>query len=195
MAIVLAAILGYLVGSLPLANAVARRAGLRDLRTVGDRNPGYWNAREHLGRRAGGLVFALDTAKGTVAAAGGLALGGWEAGAAGWAGALIGHAFPVFARFRGGRSVLCFVGGGLVLVPLAALVAVVACALVTAWRGFARGAQVGLTAAPFAVWAIDGPGRELAVTVALLVAIGLRAILADHALRRAGIDKAGDAQS
>jgi acyl phosphate:glycerol-3-phosphate acyltransferase len=194
MAIAFGAILGYLIGSLPLANAVARRAGLPDLRAVGDRNPGYWNARAHLGRRASALVFALDTAKGAVAAGAGLALGGWEVGAAAWAGALVGHAFPVFARFRGGRSVLCFVGGGLVLVPLAALVAVAACALVTAWRGFARGAQVGLTVTPFAVWAIDGAGHELAVTVGLLVAIGVRALVADRALRRAGIAKPGDAQ-
>jgi glycerol-3-phosphate acyltransferase PlsY len=195
MALALAALLGYLVGSLPLANAVARRVGLRDLRTVGDRNPGYWNAREHLSRRASALVFALDTAKGAAGAGIGLALGGWDAGAAGWAGALVGHAFPVFARFRGGRSVLCFVGGGLVLVPLPALVAVAACALVTAWRGFARGAQVGLTVAPFAVWALEGAGKELAVTVALLVAIGLRALVADRTLRRAGIAKPGGGQS
>jgi glycerol-3-phosphate acyltransferase PlsY len=189
MAIALAALVGYLLGSLPLANLVVRLHGVRDLRELGDRNPGYWNAREQLGGRAAVPVFVLDTAKGAVAAGAGLALGGWDAGAAAWAGALVGHAFPLFARFRGGRSVLCFVGGGLVLIPLAAVAAVVVCAAVAAWKGFARGAQAGLTAAPFAAWAIYDPGRELAVTVALLCAIGVRAVLADRALRRAGVDK------
>jgi glycerol-3-phosphate acyltransferase PlsY len=191
MAIALAALAGYLLGSLPLANLVARAHGVGDLRAVGDRNPGYWNAREQLGRRASVPIFVLDTAKGAAAAAAGLALGGWDAGAAAWAGALVGHAFPVFAGFRGGRSVLCFVGGGLVLVPEAALVAVAVCAAISAWKGFARGAQAGLTAAPFAAWAIYGPGRELAVIVILLCAIGVRALLADRALRRAGVGKPG----
>jgi glycerol-3-phosphate acyltransferase PlsY len=188
MAVAVALLVGYLIGSLPLANVVARSRGV-DLRRVGDRNPGYWNARAQLGRRAGVAVFVLDTAKGVVAATAGLAIGGWDAGAAAWIGVVVGHAFPLFARFRGGRSVLCFIGGGLVLVPLGAFVAVVVCVLMSLWRGFARGAQAGLIAAPFAVWVLYGPGRELAVTVGLLVAIGVRALLADRALRRQGIEK------
>ena len=81
MSVALALLVGYLVGSVPATNLVARVRGV-DLRQVGDRNPGYWNARAHLGRRAGIAVFALDTAKGVVAASAGLAIGGWDAGAA-----------------------------------------------------------------------------------------------------------------
>ena len=92
-------------------------------------------------------------------------------------------------RFRGGRSVLCLVGGALVLVPLACIPAAAALLLVR-WRwDFARGAQTALIVAPFAVWVIYGAGPELYATVGLLTVIGVRSALADRALKRAGIDK------
>ena len=55
--VVITAAVGYLLGSVPVANLVARRRRQLDLRTVGDRNPGYWNAKETLGRRAALPVF------------------------------------------------------------------------------------------------------------------------------------------
>jgi glycerol-3-phosphate acyltransferase PlsY len=58
---------GYVLGSVPVADLVARRRGAADLRTVGDRNPGYWNAKESLGRRAAVPVFVGDVAKGALA--------------------------------------------------------------------------------------------------------------------------------
>ena len=184
------AVVGYLIGCIPFANLIARRHGVGDLRDVGDRNPGYWNARERIGIRESVPILLLDAAKGAVAAGIGLAVAGVWGGVIAWTAVILGHMFPVTQRFRGGRSVLCLVGGALVLVPLACIPAAVAL-LIVRWRwSFALGAQVALVVAPFAVWIIYGAGVELFAVVALLCGVGLRSWLADRALRRAGIDKA-----
>ena len=73
-AVVVTVVVGYLLGSIPVAVLVGRARGV-DLRRVGDRNPGYWNAKEALGRRAALPVFAGDVAKGALAAAVGVVLG------------------------------------------------------------------------------------------------------------------------
>lgn len=187
--IALAFAIGYAFGCIPVANLVARRHGTADLRSIGDRNPGYWNARERLGRRQALPILFLDAGKGAAGAGLGLMIAGPWGGVLGWTGAIVGHMFPVTQRFRGGRSVLCLAGGAIVMAPLACLVAGVVLGVVT-WRwGFARGAQAGLIVAPFAIWAIDGAGLVLFAAVTLLCLIGLRAYTADRALRRAGIDK------
>lgn len=193
--IAVAAIVGYAFGCISFANLVARRRGIGDLREVGDRNPGYWNARKRLGVRGALPVLLLDAAKGAAAVAAGMLLAGiWDdsatwGGVAAWAGVVVGHMFPATMRFRGGRSVLCFAGGAIVLVPLAAAVGAIVL-LGVRWRwGFARGIQACLIAGPFAVWLLYGVGVQLFAVVGLLVVIGARAALADRALRRAGIDK------
>ena len=112
MGYVVAAVLGYLLGSIPVALLVARRHGV-DLRATGDGNPGAWNALEQLGARRALPAFLGDAAKGLVAGVAGLALAGWWGGFAGVAGAMVGHAFPLFAGFRGGKAVMTFVGGAL----------------------------------------------------------------------------------
>ena len=184
-----AAVVGYLIGCIPVANLVARRHGVDDLRDVGDRNPGYWNARDRIGIRQSVPILLLDTAKGALATGIGLAVGGVWGGIIAWAAVILGHMAPATQRFRGGRGVLCLVGGGLALVPLACIPAAIAL-LAVRWRwGFARGAQAALVVAPFAVWIIYGAGAELFATVGLLCLIGARAATADRALKRAGIDK------
>ena len=185
----ISALVGYGLGCMSFASLIARRHGVDDLRAVGDRNPGYWNARGRIGIRASVPILLLDAAKAAVAVGVGIVLAGTWGGIVAWTAVILGHMFPVTMRFRGGRSVLCLVGGALVLVPLACIPTAVALLLVR-WRwDFARGAQAALIAAPFAVWIIYGAGPELFATVALLCLIGLRSALADRALRRAGIDK------
>ena len=147
MEYVAAVIMGYLLGSVPVALAVARRHGV-DLRRTGDGNPGAWNALEQLGPRRAWPVFAGDAAKAAAAGLLGLALGGWWVAWAGVAAAMAGHALPVFARLRGGKSVMCFVGGGFVLAPAAASAALAVCALVTVAASFKWGARAGVFGFP-----------------------------------------------
>jgi glycerol-3-phosphate acyltransferase PlsY len=185
LALVLTVVIGYLVGSVPVAVLVARARGV-DIRAVGDRNPGYWNAKESLGRRAALPVFVGDAAKGSIAATTGLVLGGpWWVGYAGVAAAMVGHAWPVFAGFRGGRSVLTFVGGMLVLAPLSALIAAAVCVVVTlVTRRFAVGARVAVFGFPV-IQALFEPRARVAATGALMCIIGLRFAMAAYAERGA----------
>jgi glycerol-3-phosphate acyltransferase PlsY len=169
---VVACMIGYLLGSVPVAPLVARRYGV-DLRRTGDGNPGAWNALEQLGARRAWPSFAGDAAKGALAAAVGLALGDLWVGYAAVAAAMVGHALPAFARLRGGKSVMTFVGGMVVLAPVAAGLALVACLLVTAaTRSFAIGARVGVFGLPLIQLAVD-PVSHVAATGALMTIIGL----------------------
>ena len=184
VAVVVTVVAGYLLGSIPVAVLVARARGV-DVRRVGDRNPGYWNAKEALGRRAALPVFAGDVAKGSAAAAVGVVLGGpWWVGYLGGAAAMIGHAWPVFAGFRGGRSLLTFVGAMLVLAPLPSAIAIVVCMVVSLiTRSFAIGARVGVFGLPV-IQAFFEPRSHVAATGALMSIIGLRFGMAAWEARR-----------
>ena len=101
--VIIAVVIGYLVGSIPVANAVAKRQASVDLRTVGDRNPGFWNARETLGKKAAIPVLVGDVAKGVVAAGVGVLIaddGVWGIAYVATAAAMIGHAYPSLPTSR-----------------------------------------------------------------------------------------------
>jgi len=189
-----AAVIGaaYLVGSIPVALLVGRRAGVVDLRAVGDHNPGYWNAKAQLGRRSALPVFVGDAAKGVVAGLlGTWASPPWGVAYGAVAAAMVGHAFPVFARFRGGRAVLTFAGGVCVLCPRAAAVAIAALVVVTMLtRSFAWGARTGVFGYPLAQFLFDTPNR-VAATGALMAIIGLRFAMAAGSGARARPSPAG----
>ncbi len=109
----------YLIGSVPFALILARRLGTRDLRRIGSGNIGAANVLRTSGVRAGVTVMLLDIAKG----AGSVMLvqrfdGGAVTAAAGLA-AIVGHVFPVWLRFRGGKGVATACGVFTVLTPVA----------------------------------------------------------------------------
>jgi acyl phosphate:glycerol-3-phosphate acyltransferase len=171
-----ATLLGYLLGSIPAALLVGRAHGV-DLRATGDGNPGAWNALEQLGPRRASPAFLGDGLKGTAAGLIGLALSGVGGAYSGVAGAMIGHAYPLFARFRGGKSVMTFAGGAFALSPTAAAIALAACVLVSlAAHSFTWGARVGVFGFVVVQSAVDPPGR-VAATGALMCLIGLRFLL------------------
>ena len=180
-------VVGYLIGSVPIANLVAARRARVDLRDVGDGNPGFWNARETLGRRAAIPVFVGDSLKGVAAALVGAALadpGVWGLAYVGCGAAMVGHAFPVFARFRGGRSILTFAGGAAVFatVPFLLTIALLLITFVIT-RSFAVSARVGFFAFPVVQIAVEGPYRTAATGV-LMTFIGVRFATAAVAERR-----------
>ncbi|MGH9149959.1 MAG: glycerol-3-phosphate acyltransferase, partial [Acidimicrobiales bacterium] len=114
-----AAAAGYLAGTIPSADLAARlaTAGRVDLRSAGTGNPGGANALVLLGRRWGYSVIVADIAKGALASVAGRRLGG-PAGAhlAGTA-AVVGHCFPVWNGFRGGKGVGASAGQCLATFP------------------------------------------------------------------------------
>ena len=129
------ALAGYLIGTFPTADLVARRSsgGLIDLRQSGTGNPGGANAVKVLGKKAGGAVIAGDVVKGAVASAVGAAIAGPVGAHIGGTASVIGHCYPVWNGFRGGKGVAASVGQCLVTFPayfpIDAAVAVVTAAL------------------------------------------------------------------
>lgn len=186
-ATVVAVVAGYLVGSVPVAVLVGRRRRL-DPREVGDGNPGWWNMRAQLGSRGAAPVFVGDVAKGVAAGAAGVLLapgGAWGVGYAAVAAAMIGHAWPVFAGFRGGRSILTFAGGMCVLAPLPALLAVAGFVGLAEVGHLALGARVGIFAFPLLQIVLESPHRA-AASGALMSIIGVRFALAARGARGLG---------
>lgn len=114
-----AAVIGYVVGTFPTADLVAHRAagGAVDLRSTGSGNPGTANVAGVLGPRAGAVVLAGDVGKGALACAVGASVaGGVGAHVAGTA-AVVGHCYPVWTGFRGGKGVATSVGQCLATFP------------------------------------------------------------------------------
>lgn len=199
---VVVAVLGYVLGSIPVAVIVCRRHGV-DPRSAGDGNPGYWNAKDLLGSRAALPVFVGDVVKGAAAAGAGAVVGHLAGRPPGdvlvltWVGAaagMLGHAWPLFAAFRGGRSILTFAGAMAVLSPRATALAVAA--LLVVWvvrRSFAQAARVGVFGVALTSLLVDGPWRAAAVGV-LQSLIGLRFLQALIAGRRRRARRAGGAE-
>ena len=174
---------GYLLGSVPVAVLVARRAGF-DPRATGDRNAGFWNVKGQVGWRRALPVLAGDTVKGALAGAVGLVVGrSVDTAYVAVAAAMVGHAWPVFASFHGGKSVLTFVGGMAVITPapMALALAVLAGVAVTT-RSFDRGARAGIVALPV-LQLIFVPAPQVVRTGGLMAFIGAKFLL-DRALQR-----------
>jgi glycerol-3-phosphate acyltransferase PlsY len=183
-----AVVLGYLLGSVQASVIVARRHGV-DLYRTADGNPGAWNALEQLGPRRAWPAFVGDAAKALAAGLAGLALGGWWTAWAAVAAAMLGHALPVLARGRGGKAVMCFVGGAFALSPLAAVACLALAAAVTAARGPAWGARAGVVAFPLVQLATD-PVLHVAGTGGLMTLIGLLFIVRRRTPARASAGSA-----
>src|SRR3990172_12484817 len=131
--LVVAVLVAYYIGSVPFAWLLARRWGANDLRRIGSGNLGAANVLRASGVTAGLLVAVLDVTKGaaSVIVATRLANSSAAAAAAGLA-AIVGHIYPVWLRFRGGKGVATACGAFSVLTPLAMAPALLIFA-VTVW--------------------------------------------------------------
>ena len=108
--LIVAAVAGYLIGSIPFGVLITRMAGLGDVRAIGSGNIGATNVLR-TGRRDLALAtLLLDGGKGAVAVLAARALWGEEAAVVAGAAAFIGHIFPVWLKFRGGKGVATFFG-------------------------------------------------------------------------------------
>lgn len=114
-----AAVTGYLAGTLPSADVAARLAtgGIADLRTTGSGNPGAANAIKVLGPSWGYGVMAADIFKGAAACGAGRRIAGDDGAHLAGTAAVVGHCFPVWNGFRGGKGVAASVGQCLATFP------------------------------------------------------------------------------
>ncbi len=121
----LALLVGYLLGSIPFGLLVTRMAGKGDIRDIGSGNIGATNVLRSGSKKLAALTLLLDAAKGAAAVL--IAQMMWpDAVRFAAAGALIGHLFPVWLKFKGGKGVATFLGILIPLLPVAALIFVLA---------------------------------------------------------------------
>jgi len=131
----------YLVGSIPFSYLVARRWGIADVRSVGSGNVGATNVLRAAGRTAGALALLLDALKGATASLVAMSLApGSVLPPLVAAMAVLGHMYPVWLGFRGGKGVATGVGAFLPLAPAAAAGGLLAFGLAA---GLSRYASLG----------------------------------------------------
>jgi glycerol-3-phosphate acyltransferase PlsY len=151
-------LLGYAIGSVPFAFLLARRAGI-DVRVTGSGNVGAANVLRTSGAALGVVVMALDISKGaaTVFAAH-AASGTIGAMASAGAAAVVGHIYPVWLRFHGGKGVAVAAGVFSVLAPIATLLAlVVFVSVVWLTRLISFGSIAATLALPPIAWLSGAP--------------------------------------
>lgn len=174
-------IAAYLMGAVPMGVLLARAKGI-DLRTVGSGNIGATNAARALGTKLGLVVFALDVLKAATPvwlASSSWALGqlddpSWPLAGVAFM-AVVGHIFPIYLRFRGGKGVACGLGIFVALDPpvaLAAMVMYVQGLVLT--RTSAVGSLTAVTAICLCMLIADKPDAYVAAALASSALIWVR---------------------
>ncbi len=156
------AALGYLFGSLPTGYLVGRRRGI-DIREHGSGNIGATNVARVLGKRPGAFVFIFDVLKGLIAVRLAIFLVPLAAshftGVAAALGCILGHNYPVWLRFRGGKGVATTIGVLLGLMPQAMLLStIVWFAVFFAFRYVSLASLLAAVALPISVWTLNARG-------------------------------------
>lgn len=176
MTALLYALGGYLAGSIPFAVVVSRAMGIPDPRTYGSGNIGATNVLRSGHRIAALLTLAGDAGKGWAAVLGARFAGADDALLAIVAvAAFLGHLFPVWLRFRGGKGVATAAGVLIALdwrLGLAVIVAWLTIAVVSRYSSLA--ALVAALFAPAAAWYVAGPGPIFAAVTAMAVLLVAR---------------------
>jgi glycerol-3-phosphate acyltransferase PlsY len=170
---------GYLLGSVPFGLLLTRTAGLGDVRNIGSGNIGATNVLR-TGRKDLALAtLVLDAGKAMVAVAAMRAfVGGPEgddAGAIAGAAAFLGHLFPVWLGFKGGKGVATFFGTMLVLAwPVGAFAAVIWLAMAAVFRRSSLAALTAAALTPLAMIVFGEPRSYLGVSLFIAVLIFYR---------------------
>ena len=153
-----AVILAYLLGSIGFGVVVSRFFGV-DIYSVGSGNPGTSNVFRAIGKKAAGLVLAGDALKGLLAVAvADVWVGETLAFVAGFA-VVVGHVFPVWHRFKGGKGVATAIGGAIWLEPSVGIILGVAWLAVVITTKTASIASLGVMAAYVPGFALAGATR------------------------------------
>ena len=163
----LVALMSYLLGSVPFGLVITRMMGLGDLRQIGSGNIGATNVLRTGNKRAAAATLILDAAKGAVAVLVARAVAGEDAAQLAGLSSFLGHLFPVWLRFRGGKGVATFLG---TLLALAWPVGLAACATWAAAAAVTRiSSLAALTAAALSmVWLMVFQQGQMIVLVAVL---------------------------
>jgi len=175
---ILALVLSYLVGSIPTGVILGKLKGI-DVRSAGSGNIGATNVARVLGKGKGVLTLLADAAKGFLPVFIALQLG-FDHAAAAWvaAAAFLGHLYPIYLKFRGGKGVATALGALLMLAPLATVILMIVFGgvLLTS-RIVSLGSIAAAAAAPVTLWLLSYPPPLIAMGAFL----GAMVILRHHA--------------
>lgn len=177
MSLALLALLGYAVGSIPFSFLIARLFGVKDVRRVGSGNVGATNVMRTAGKWPGVAALILDGSKGAVAVLLARRLSGSETEicVAGLF-AVIGHLFPIWLGFRGGKGVATGAGLFIPLAPVAlGVAALLFLAILAATRYVSLASIVASLSLPIASYFIGA-----STTVALTALVAAAMVIAKH---------------
>ncbi|WP_338549179.1 glycerol-3-phosphate 1-O-acyltransferase PlsY [Roseovarius phycicola] len=165
--LVLWGVIGYLLGSIPFGMVLARVMNLGDLRQVGSGNIGATNVLRTGNKAAAALTVLLDGAKGAVAVLLARLLAGEDAAQVAALTAFLGHCFPVWLKFRGGKGVATFLG---LMLALAWPVGIACCAT---WLFAAVATRISSLAAIYSaalstIWVVLLGYKEMLILGAIL---------------------------
>jgi glycerol-3-phosphate acyltransferase PlsY len=165
-----ALVLGYLLGSIPFGLLLTRAAGLGDIRSIGSGNIGATNVLRTGNKKLAAATLLLDALKATAAALIGWYAFGPEAGLLAGFAAFMGHLYPVWLGFKGGKGVATYIGTLLGVAPLMVLV------FAAVWLSVAKlskysslAALVATLVIPVVLWFIQEP--KIAAVMALMTII------------------------
>jgi acyl phosphate:glycerol-3-phosphate acyltransferase len=163
-------ILGYLAGSIPFGLILTRLAGTRDIREIGSGNIGATNVLRTGRNDLAAATLVCDALKGTLAVLAASLFGGPDAAISAGLGAFLGHLFPVWLKFKGGKGVATFIG---LLIAFAWSVALGFCAVwllvAFATRYSSLSALIASAVTPALLWAYGEP--HVALLFAALAAM------------------------
>jgi acyl phosphate:glycerol-3-phosphate acyltransferase len=172
---VLLILFGYLLGSVPVGFILGLRSGI-DVRETGSGNFGATNVARVVGKRQGILTLIADTAKGFLPVILAMQLGASLAATilVGMA-AFIGHVYPIFLKFKGGKGVATALGVFLAIAPLATLVLIALFAVtVLATRIVSLSSILSAVAAPIIFWLFSYPPLVIGMAAFIALAITWR---------------------
>lgn len=175
LTLLLSTLLAYLIGGLPFGYWFVRLTMGSDIRTLGSGNIGATNVQRTAGTKAGIIVLLLDILKGFLAVwlAGLMNHGNVAALALAACAVMVGHCYPVFLGFKGGKAVACFIGAFAPLTPVPLLAIVIVFLLTVMMSRFiSLGSLVGALTFPFLAWSIQHPPTPVlyaAIFAAVLV--------------------------
>jgi len=172
--IILAAVIGYLLGCIPTGVLIAKSVAHTDIRKTGSGNSGTTNVLRTLGWLPSILTLAGDCVKGLIATLLGKALGGEVGMLVGGFCAVLGHDFPVFLKFKGGKGIATSLGVTLVVCPAAAawLVPMVL-AIVAVVRMMSVGSLAAAVLYPILHWILfaGNPNRVMYLIFSIVMAL------------------------
>jgi len=161
---------GYLAGAIPFGLIITRLAGVQDIRDIGSRNIGATNVLRTGRKDLAAATLVCDALKGTAAVLAAFRFTGSDAALAAALGAFLGHLFPVWLKFKGGKGVATFIG---LLIAFAWPAALGFCAIwlivAAATRYSSLSALIASAATPAMLWALGNPREAVLFAVLALL--------------------------